>query len=169
MSDVFNLPDSYVVAILKDIREEGFASLQQVQTEVNLTVRREKKAQQLSATLAEAAAKATSFSDLALQLGLPVESASSITVSSFSVPGVGIEPKLIAAYSVLDEGNISQPIEGTNGVFLLTVKQISAPDSTSLEQAKSRLSQTSVNRSISESVQAVNKASDIKDMRSKFY
>ncbi|MDR0814650.1 MAG: SurA N-terminal domain-containing protein [Bacteroidales bacterium] len=169
VSDVFNLPDAYVVAILKDIREEGFAPLQQVQTEVNLTVRREKKAEQLSATLADAAGKAASFSDLALQLGLPVESASSITFSSFSVPGAGIEPKLIAAASVLDEGNISQPIEGANGVFLLTVKQISAPDSASFEQAKIRLNSTSVNRSISESMQAINKAADIKDMRSKFY
>ncbi|MDR3094440.1 MAG: SurA N-terminal domain-containing protein [Bacteroidales bacterium] len=169
VSDVFNLSDSYVVAILKDIREKGFAPLQQVQTEVNLNVRKEKKAEQLSATLSEAAAKAASFSDLALQLGLPVESASAITFSSFSVPGVGIEPKLIAAASVLDEGNISQPIEGSNGVFLLTVKQISAPDSASLEQARTRLNSTSVNRSISESMQAINKASNIKDMRSKFY
>ncbi|MDR0713663.1 MAG: SurA N-terminal domain-containing protein [Bacteroidales bacterium] len=170
VSDVFNLPNAFVIACLKEIRKKGHASLEQVQSEVSLAVRKEKKAKQIAASLSETVQKAASFGDLALQLELPVESATGITFSSFSVPGAGIEPKLIAAAISLDEGKISPPIEGSNGVFLLTVKQITAlADSASLEEAKMRLSATSVNRSMSESLQAINKAAEIKDMRSKFY
>ncbi|MDR1667819.1 MAG: SurA N-terminal domain-containing protein [Bacteroidales bacterium] len=170
VSDVFNLPNAYVVAHLKEIRKKGHAPLEQVQAEVSLAVRKEKKAEQISASLSEAVPKAASFGDLALQLGLPVESATGITFSSFSVPGAGIEPKLIAAATSLDEGNISQPVEGANGVFLLTVKRITfSADSASLEEAKTRLSAAFVNRSMSEPIQAVNKAAEIEDMRSKFY
>ncbi|MDR1866355.1 MAG: SurA N-terminal domain-containing protein [Bacteroidales bacterium] len=171
VSDVFTLSDAYVIAILKEIRKEGIAPLQQVVNEVNTAVRKQKKAEQIIAVLAEEAKNASSFGDLALKLGLPVETASAVTFSSFSVPGVGIEPQLIAAATSLDEGNISQPVEGSNGVFLLTVKQISgeAADSTALEEAKSRLSSVSANRVMSESMQALHKAATIKDMRSRFY
>ena len=69
----------------------------------------------------------------------------------------------------MNEGNISQPVEGVNGVYVLTVKQITEPEEGSVEQAKERLSITYSNRSMSESVQALRKAANIEDMRSDFY
>ncbi len=169
VSDVFTIDNSYVVAVLKNIRKKGIAPINQVAAEIDLTVRREKKAAQIAAKLSEAAKSAQSFSDLAVNLNLPIETATAITFSAFSVPGAGIEPQLIATATSMGDGNISQPVEGVNGVYLLTVKQIVEPEETGKEQAKERLGITYANRSMSESVQALRKAANVEDMRSKFY
>ncbi len=169
VSDVFTLEEAYVVAVLKNVRKKGIAPFEQVSGEIELAVRKEKKAEQIATSFSEAVKKAQSFSDLAVSLQLPVESASGIAFSAFSVPNAGVEPQLIAAAASEKEGGISQPIEGINGVYLITVKQIIEPEEGALEQAKERLASTYDNRSISESVQALRKAAEIKDMRSKFY
>ncbi len=169
VSDVFTLENSYVVAILKNIRKKGIAPFEQVASEIDITVRREKKAEQIAASLSESIKNAQSFSDMAVSLNLPVETASGIAFSAFSVPGVGVEPELIAAATVTPEGKISQPVDGITGVYVLTVKQITEPEAGAVEQAKERLSTTYANRSMSESMQALRKAADVNDMRSKFY
>ncbi len=169
VSDVFTIDNSYVIAILKNVRKKGVAPINQVAAEIDVIVRNEKKAEQIAAKLSQAAKSAQSFSDLAVSLNLPIEAASGISFSAFSVPGAGFEPKLIAAASTLGEGNISQPVEGSNGVYLITVKQIAEPEEGALAQAKERLATTYANRSISESAQALRKAANIEDMRSKFY
>lgn len=169
VSDVFSVDNSYVVVILKNVRKKGIAPINQVAAEINLSVHREKKAALIAANLSEQAKNAQSFSDLAGVLNFPIETASAITFSAFSIPGAGIEPQLIASATSLDEGNISQPVEGSNGVYLFTVKQITEPEEGGREQAKDRLSVTYSNRSMSESVQALHKAANIEDWRSNFY
>jgi peptidyl-prolyl cis-trans isomerase D len=169
ISDVFTVENSYVVAVLKNIRKKGIAPINQVAAEIDLAVRREKKAAQIIAQLSDVAKNAQSFSDLAGNLNLPIETATATTFSAFSVPGAGIEPQLIATATTMGEGNISQPVEGVNGVYLLTVKQIVEPEETGKEQAKERLGITYTNRSMSESAQALRKAANVEDMRSKFY
>jgi len=170
VSDVFNIDNSsYVVAILKTIRKEGFAPINQVVTEMDFAIRREKKAALIVEQLSNATKSAQSFSDLAVNLNLLVEKANAITFSSFSIPSAGIEPALIASVTNADEGKISHPVEGSNGVFLFTVTQIEEPEEFGMEQARERLIITYSNRSMSESSQALRKAANIKDMRSKFY
>ena len=169
VSDVFTVDNAYVVAVVKTIRKKGIAPINQVVAEIDLSVRREKKAALLSAKLSESAKNAQSFSDLAGALNLPIESATAITFSAFSIPGVGVEPQLIAAAASMNEGSISQPVEGMNGVYMLTVKQITEPEEGGVEQAKERLTVTNANRSMQESVQALRKAANIEDWRSSFY
>jgi len=169
VSDVFTIDNSYVVAILKTVRKEGFSPINQVVTEIEFAIRREKKAAQIIEQLFDVTQSAQSFSDLALNLNLPIEKANAISFSAFSIPGAGIEPALIAAVTSAGEGNISQPVEGNNGVFLFTVTQVVEPEENGIEQARERLSITYSNRSASESAQALRKAANIKDMRSKFY
>ena len=169
VSDVITVDDAYVVAIVKNIRKKGFAPINDVVSEMDFAIRREKKAALISEQLSEAIRNAQSFSDLALNLNLPIESATNVTFSAFSIPSAGIEPQLIAAATSIDEGNISQPVEGINGVFVFTVTQVAEPEETGVEQARERLGITFTNRSMSESMQALREAANIVDMRSKFY
>ena len=169
VSDVFNVNNAYVVAVLKNIRKKGVAPIKQVATEINIAVHREKKAALIAANLSESVKNAQSFSDLASTLKFPIGTASAITFSAFSIPGAGVEPQLIASATNMEEGNISQPVEGVNGVYLFTVKQITESEEGGKEQSKERLSVTYANRSMSESVQALHKAANIEDWRSKFY
>ena len=180
VSDVFTLNNTYVVAMVKNIHKKGFKPINDVNSEIELNVLREKKAEIIISQLAQASKNAQSFSELASNLNLAVNKATAITFSSFSIPGVGVEPQLTGAVSASNEGNISIPVEGTNGVFLFTVNQIVEPDETGKEQAKERLFLTFFNRSKieqysgmvnsnAEPVQALRKAANIEDLRSKFY
>ncbi len=169
VSDVFTLNNAYVVAVLKNIRKKGIAPFEQVETELEFLTHKEKKAEQMATSMAEAVKTASSFAGLAESLHLVVESASGISFSTYTIPGVGVEPELIAATTSISEGNISQPVKGTNGVFVFTVKQITEPEEGTMALSKERLSRTYASRFLSESVQALHKAANIKDMRSKFY
>jgi len=179
VSDVFEIDNSYVVAVVKKVRKEGFASIEDVRNEVEFIIRRDKKAEIIAAQLSEGSSNVHSFSELALNLGLPVETAAGISFSSFSVPGVGVEPKLVGSVSAVSEGNISRPVEGNNGVYMFTVKQITEPDATGVLQTSERLAMTYFNRSkidqggrlnqSSEPLQAIRNAGKIEDLRSKFY
>jgi len=172
VSDVFTHDKSFVVAIVKNIRKKGFTPMNDaaVAGDIDTNVKREKKGEIIAAKFADAVKKAQSFSELAAGLNLPVEMASSITFSSFSIPGAGIEPNLIGAVTASSaEGNISKPVEGNNGVFLFTVKQITEPDEKGIETARERLRTTYQNRSMSESLPALRKAANIEDKRYKFY
>ena len=169
VSDVFSVDNSYVVAVLKTIRKKGYAPINQVVSEIDYTLRREKKAPLISAQLIEAAANVQSFSDLANNLNQNVETATDVTFTAFSIPGAGVEPQLIAAAASMDAGKISQPIVGMNGVYMLKVNQITEPEETDLAQARERLSITNSNRAMSESVQALRKLAHVEDWRSNFY
>jgi len=169
VSDVFALDNMYVVAILKNIRRSGVAPINDVIAEIDFEVRREKRGELIASQFLDATRNAQSFSELALNLNLPVESALGVTFSSFSVPGAGIEPHLIGAVTGTDEGVISNPVKGINGVFLFMVTQVTEPEEIGVEIARERLRITLFNRSMSEPLQALRNAAKIEDMRSKFY
>ncbi len=169
VSQVFSTNDAYVIAVLKAIHKAGIPPQEQVASEINMELQKEKKAEKLMAEFSEKAKGTQSLSDLALQLRLPIESASGISFSAFSIPGVGVEPSLIAAATTASEGNISGPIKGDAGVFMITVKQIIPAGEETKEIAKNVLLSTYSNRAMSETVSSLHKAADVKDMRSKFY
>lgn len=169
VSDVMNLNDAYVIAVLKTIRKEGIAPVEQVAPEISITLRKQKKAEQIAAGFTEITKTAQSFSEAASKLQLPIANAADVSFSAFSIPGIGVENAVIATATTIGEGNISEPVEGSNGVYLLTVTQIVAAGENTLEQIKTRLTATYNNRAMSEPLQALRKAAGIKDLRSKFY
>jgi peptidyl-prolyl cis-trans isomerase D len=172
VSDVFSLDKSYAVAIVKTIRKKGFTAINDaaVASEIDMNVRREKKGAIIASQLLDATRNAQSFSELAAGLNLPVETASAVAFSTFSIPGAGIEPNLIGAVTASGEGNISSPVEGNNGVFLFTVKQIIEPVETDIESARERLKITYSNRAMSsDPLSALRKAANVVDMRNNFY
>ena len=169
VSDVFTLDNMFVVAVLKNINKKGFASLDDVSSEIETNVRRQKKGELIASQLTDAAQNAQTFLGLAQTLSLPVETASGISFSTFSLPMAGVEHELIAIASISDEGNISDPVAGVNGVYMFTVTQIVEPNEIGVEMARDRLSVTYNNRARSEPQEALRKAANIVDLRSNFY
>ena len=67
------------------------------------------------------AAEGKTIYDIAAHYNTTVQDASGINFRSFSVPGAGIEPGLIAAASASEAGVLSKPVAGNNGVFMYVV------------------------------------------------
>ncbi|MFC2080973.1 SurA N-terminal domain-containing protein [Bacteroidota bacterium] len=167
--EIFEFSDKYVVAVVSGIREKGVAPLEQVKAEVELEVKKEKKAQKISQDFETALASHDDIESLGLESGLSVEQANNINFTSVSLPGAGIEPRVIAAASVLPEGQMSQPVHGNNGVYVIVVTRVAEPETTDLSFTRTRMTAMRESQANFEAYDALMDDAKIKDNRSKFF
>ena len=169
ISEPFTVGDRYIIAALAGVKEKGIAPLEQVRSQVDLEVRKLKKAEKLAENITKAKNGAKSIQDLALKLNTPVETAIGLTFNSFSIPSAGAEPKVIAVATTYAKDKLSQPIDGNNGVYVLYVTNVIDPKPiTDYSEYKQRLNANFTSKAY-ESYQALVKAAKIEDNRSLFY
>ena len=161
--------ENYVVAIVTEVNKKGTQSVTKARTMVEPLLRNHKKAEQIqkkigTITTLEAAAAALG--------GKAIESADSLRMTGTQSPLVASEPKVIgAAFNPANKGKVvSQAIEGTSGVYIVKVNNISATavaDANVGEQRKSKYQQAKMRGGYPQ--QVLIEAADIKDNRSKVY
>lgn len=122
--------NNYVIACLYDIHEKGYKPFEEVKSMIELDVKKEKKAQQLIKQFEEQKASTSDINSLAEELNTEPRKATNIKFNSNIVPGLGTEPKLIGASTSLEEGVLSEPINGTNGVYVIQVDNIQVSENT---------------------------------------
>ncbi|MBS0012119.1 MAG: SurA N-terminal domain-containing protein [Bacteroidales bacterium] len=167
---IFELADKYVVAYCTTIREEGIAPLREVENEIRYILINDKKAEKIIADMKSVTAGLDNINAIASAMNLQVQEATGITFSSFSVPGAGIEPAVIATATNLSEGSVSSPVKGNNGVFILAVNSVTTnSQAQNIELLRSRLLSNYQMRASFESIEAVKEMSEIEDKRYKFY
>ncbi len=170
VSSVFELGNKFVIAHVTAVREDGIAPLEQVKNDVELNVIKEKKAEELSSGLAAQVKENKSLEEIAQGYSSDVQQASNISFSSFSVPGAGIEPKVIATATNIQADKISDPVDGNNGVYILKVTSINEPAQTDdYTMQRIALERANTSRAGYEAFNALKKLADIEDYRSKFY
>ncbi|MBN1989124.1 MAG: SurA N-terminal domain-containing protein [Bacteroidales bacterium] len=169
VSSVFEFGDNFVVATLTDVREEGSAPLEKVKNDVMVMAIREKKAEMLSKKVAEALKSATTIEQLGQELNVQVNQAAGISFSSFSLPNYGPEPVVIASAVSAPEAKLAGPIKGNSGVYALVVSAKNVQEGVDIDSEKQRLTNSYQSRAFYEAYEALKKASNIKDMRSKFF
>jgi peptidyl-prolyl cis-trans isomerase D len=162
---IFELGDQFVVAVLTGTQEEGIAPFSSVKTNIELIVKKEKKAQALIAKMTGK----TDLNQLASELGVSVSEAQNLNFDSYSVPGVGNEPAIIGAAYTLQSGQVSKPIQGNNGVYVIKCTGVTEGTDQDLSAEKFRLA-ASINYQVnSEAFEALKKNAKIVDSRAKFY
>jgi peptidyl-prolyl cis-trans isomerase D len=169
ISPIFEIGDRFVIAALTTVRNEGYQPLDEVQDEIAEILVREKKGEILASRLSEKIDAGNNLETIADNLNTQVQQASDISFASFSVPGAGIEPRLIATAVSLDENSLSGPVTGENGVYLVRVTSVSIPDKMDLEMEKSRLANSKRARVSFEAFEALKELSNVKDNRHKFF
>ncbi len=170
VSDVISLRNAFVVAVVSQVREDKFATLQQVQPEVEMAVRKEKKGDLLADQIKKQAEGTKDILALAGKLNTTVETASGISFSSFSIGSAGIEPKLIATATTIKTNELSKPVKGNNGVYVALVTSKVPAEGTDYNQSVQKLSYTLQSRGSGyEALEALKKLANIEDKRGKFY
>ena len=167
--EIFEIGNKYVIGAVAGIREKGIAPLDQVRTEVELEVKKQKKADLISEEFSAALASVQGIDELAGEMELTVADASNVNFTSVSVPSAGIEPNVIATASVLAPDQLSQPIHGNNGVYVILVSNIVDPAETELETQKSRMAGLRESQANFEAFEALREAANIEDNRAKFF
>jgi peptidyl-prolyl cis-trans isomerase D len=170
VSEVISLQNVFVVAVVSQIREGKFATLQQVQPEIELAVRKEKKGELLADQIKKQAEGTKDILALAGKLNTTVETASGISFSSFSIGSAGIEPKLIATVTNSKINALTPPVKGNNGVYVALVTSKVPAEGTDYSQSVQKLNYTVQSRGSGyETLEALKKLANIEDKRGKFY
>ncbi len=169
-SPIFELGDNYVVAKLKKLREKGYASFDDVKASIEFEVRKEKKAQQLIAKVSQALKETSSLEEAAAKLNANVKEIRGLTFASFSIPGIGIEAKINGISVALQQGQLSKPIDGNAGVYVLQLitANIAEPQNLAFEMEKINLARNIRMRVSSEVMKVLKDASEILDNRIRY-
>jgi len=167
---VFELGDQYVVGYCTKIQEEGYASLSDVEDDIRYKLINNKKADILAAEFTTKMKESKSLETITMEMGLLLEESTGISFNSFMLQGTaGIEPALISAATVAEDGKLSGPVKGTNGVYILSVNMSQSNNPEDLAAVKDRLSAMLQIRASYEIFEALRKETPIVDKRYKFY
>jgi peptidyl-prolyl cis-trans isomerase D len=168
VSNIFSQSDEkYIVAVLTEAKEEGYASLESVKAEVTLAVKKEKKAEKLAETLNSQLAGVSDLYQYGTENNVNVGEATQIKFANTYVTGVGLEPYVVGAAMYLPVDQISKPLVGESGVFVISVTNRSepTPDDTEYDAALTRLKFSLESRSNYEAYNALVEAADVEDNR----
>ncbi|HBE42139.1 MAG TPA: peptidylprolyl isomerase, partial [Bacteroidales bacterium] len=166
---VFEIGDNYVVAFCTRVQEEGIAPVSAVENEIRYSLIRDKKAEIISEEFRKNKQEGTTLYDIASSMGLNVQEATDINFRSYSVPGIGTEPALVAAASAARQGIVSGPVKGNNGVFMFYVNSVTTSEGQDLSQIQDNLMASFQMRGGYEAYEALRKGAQIVDKRYRFY
>lgn len=168
-STIFDFGDNFVIATLVSATEEGVARFEEVRARVELAVLKEKKLQFLANKAKTAMEGKTDLETIASELGTTVRNAANINFTSVQIPGIGMEPKVTGTATNLSPDQISQPITGNNGVYVVKVISINESENQNVEAEKQRLAQNLTFRAASQAYNAHREKAEVEDQRAKFY
>ncbi len=161
----FNINNGYAVAQVTATYAKGLMSTEDASSVVLPKIRQERKAAQIIA-----ANKGKTIDDFAKENNTPVSTASALSVKSPTIPGAGNEPLIVGTAFALAEGATSGLIEGSTGVFMVTVvKKTTAPKLENYSTYANTLRTSSAAKVNTAVYNALKEASDIEDNRATFY
>ena len=165
VSGAMEIDGDFVVATVKNIREEGYIPVKEAAARIAQELRNEAKA----AWVAEQVAGLATIEEVAEKLGAEVVTAEEVYGNANNIAGVGPDMTLVGAVATAEEGVVEGPIEGNYGVYVFTVTGRTAADNATVESEKVRLDSSSlfyINERID---QALVEGSEVVDNRVKFF
>ena len=169
VSEVFDLTDNYVVAVMIGETEKGFKPFDKVKEEITPAVRNQVKGKYITEKLT---GKTESLDELAKLFGrdATVNSSSDLKLSGSTLPAVGVDPVVVGAVFSLENGKRSKPVIGENGVVIADLQNKTvAPAMGDFSIFKNQLLQQLNNRGGYNVTEALRDAAKVEDKRYKFF
>jgi peptidyl-prolyl cis-trans isomerase D len=169
VSEVFEVEDTYVVAVMTGETEEGYKSFDEVKEEITPAVRNVVKGKQMVEKLV---AQKGSLEEISKAFGSDavINSSSDLKMSSNSLPSIGLDPTAVGIAFSLENGKRSKPFAGENGVIIMELQnKTAAPAITDFSMYKNELVKNETSKSTSGIADAIKEGSNIIDQRYKFF
>lgn len=166
---IFELGNRFIIGFVNDVKEEGFAPMEQVSAQLTVQVKKQKKAEYLADKFNKAIQENKDLDFIASKFNTEVNEATDISFRSYSIPNAGIEPKLVAVATSTEADQITGPIKGDNNVFVIRVNNISTNENVTIDLQQKQAMMQFQNRANYEAFEALKETSNIVDKRSKFY
>jgi peptidyl-prolyl cis-trans isomerase D len=169
VSEVFDLQDIYVVAVMTGEVEKGYRSLNDVKEEITPAVKNQIKGKIIVEKLK---GMQGSLDEIAQTFGrdASVYTNSSLKLNTNTLTSAGFDPVAVGIAFSLEDGKRAQPYAGENGVIIIEVQNKTvAPTLGDYTLYKTPLLQGLVNRNSMSIADAIKQAAKIEDKRYKFY
>ena len=154
----------HVIAKLKKINEKGLMAVEEGRPQVEPILKNKKKAEKIKAKM-----NGTSLAAIAASNKVTVQNALDLTIENPSVPGAGFEPKVVGTAFSSKSGQVSKPIEGNSGVYVISTKAVTkAPAIAKYTDYVTKLKPQVVGNA-GRFMQALKDDADIQDNRADFY
>ena len=168
VSDVFDLDDNYVVAVMTGETEKGFKSWDKVKEEITPAVRNELKGKLITEKLT--AQKGTLEEIAKVYADASIGTSSDLKLNTNNLSTAGFDPIAVGKAFSLETGKSSQPFIGENGVLIIEMQNKTiAPAIGDYSMFKNQALQNLNNRGGLNIAEAIKEASNIEDKRYKFY
>jgi peptidyl-prolyl cis-trans isomerase D len=169
VSQVYDIDDQNVVAIMTGEVSKGYRSFESVKAEILPIVRNEVKAKIITDKLKGLSG---SLEEMASAFGSDanIYTTSDLRLNSNSLPTAGFNPAAIGGAFGVEEGKNSAPITGENGVLIFNVlNKTVAPALDNYSAYAQQLEQTAIRNSSFSIAEAIKLNSNIEDSRYKFF
>lgn len=154
-----------VVQLVRRNLEEALMSNAEGSAIVTPILRNKKKAEIIRQKLS-----GTTLEEIAQSQSQTIQSAAAVNMKSPTIAGAATEPMVVGAAFGLKPGEVSKPIEGRNGVYVVRLTAINkAPDLEDYSAFVERARQTQGTGATLSAYNALKKAADIEDNRAVFY
>lgn len=122
--EIYELPDMFVVVGLKDIKEKGILSLEQVKPFIENMVRIEKKAEILTKKAEDLIKTDKNLNSIAAKLNISVDSAQNVSFNDAYFVQAGPEMRVLGSLASAKSKGIQKPIKGYNGIYIIDIDNI---------------------------------------------
>ncbi|MBX2845264.1 MAG: peptidylprolyl isomerase [Saprospiraceae bacterium] len=165
----FSLPTQTIIARLVNRTKAGELNVSGNEDAIRAEVLKEKKAALLNKQIEDAGGVTADFEGLAKKLNRNVQNAAE---AKFGQSGntIGFEPEIISKVFFLDPGDITQPLMGRRGVYVVKVNSFGQlPEESNLAQYSQRVTNRMLQKASPDAItQALKDKGIIKDDRYKF-
>lgn len=162
----FNMNNGYIIAQVTGKYKKGTASVNSARIRVLPILRKQKKA-----ALIKSENEGKSLEEIVSSNGLEkIKTTAGLNMKSPTITGAGREPKVVGTAFSLEEGEVSNLIEGENGVYKVEVtnKEI-APSLDNYTTYANTQKTLNRNRAMSAAYNALKEEAEIEDNRANFY
>ena len=168
VSKAFDFGSAYVIAKLTDIREKGTSTMEQVKDQLTAEARKDKKAQKFIDQLSKAGS--SNIDAIASSVKQTVMTADNISFASPFLGNAGFEGAVVGNLMTLKPGQISKPIKGNAGVYVIVVNNFNEPVlPKEFKESANQMKQQLQGRAQYEVENALKEKADITDHRGRFY
>jgi peptidyl-prolyl cis-trans isomerase D len=155
----------YVVAALDKIVPAGLPDVNDVKSQIEDAVRNRKAGETIAANI-----ESKDLNTLAAEYEVGIDTIENVNFGSSFLQGIGAEPKVIATADIIPPEQVSKPIIGTSGVYVIQLLDRSEnTPSTDIGRLRQQASMTIHSAVQFELIEAMKNASKIDDSRYNFY
>jgi hypothetical protein len=161
----FTTPNGFVIVKLVNINESGIMSVESGSVTALPEIRKEKKSEIIKSRV-----RGKDISTIADNQKQTVKSAVALNMKNPTLAGAGREPLVIGTAFGLNEGEMSEPISGNTGVYIVKVTKITpATELNSYQAVANRVGKSKENAVNTQLYNALKEAAEIEDNRAVFY